>query len=81
MVCVDAMGDVICFSVGGGDGGDGDKEDLVSERVNEGELEVEPQPWEAAGGVTGTSVPTACSLLKLGKFIGRGAEILPAIRR
>lgn len=44
----------------------------------EGELEVEPQPWDVAGEDTGTSEPTACSLFKLGKFIGRGADILLA---
>lgn len=42
----------------------------------EGELEAEPQPCDVAGEAAGTSVPTACSLLKLGRLMGRGADIL-----
>lgn len=44
----------------------------------QGELEVEPQLCNEAGEDAGTSVvPTAaCSLLKLGKLMGRGADIL-----
>lgn len=42
----------------------------------EGELVAEPQPCDVAGEDAGTSVPTACSLLKLGRLMGRGADIL-----